>query len=226
MERIKAISIDDEPMALDIINDYAEQIDFLDLMASFTDPFLAINFIKKENPSLIFLDIEMPDMSGMQLIEKVGNDKLIIFTTAYDQYAVKSYEYEAVDYLLKPITFERFTKAVDKVFQAMLDQKNRVSKNIIEIKSGHDLHKLDTEDILFIEGNGNYLNFYLKERKILSLMRMTDIEDLLPSNFIRVHRSFIINKHHIEVKSSKELVIKDKHIPISRTYRAELRKSL
>src|SRR5919107_4707738 len=164
---MKAIAVDDEPIALDIIKKHAAKVPFLDLNAVFTDAFKALEYLQKENVDLIFLDIKMPDISGIDFFNSLSKKPLVIFTTAYTEHAVTSFELDAVDYLLKPFSLARFIKGCNKAYE--LYNARNASQNLdhIYIKTGYEQLKVLYEDILYIEAAGNYVTFALKDKKIL-----------------------------------------------------------
>jgi two-component system, LytTR family, response regulator len=224
---ITCIAIDDEPKALEVIERYCEKTGLVNLKAAFREPVKAIDFLQREKVDLIFLDINMPDISGMQLVQTLPARPMIIFTTAYSNYAVESYHLNAVDYLLKPITFERFLVAVNKV--AALLSKN-VPVNDIEtifIKSGPQTYQVKLADILYLEKDGNYITVHLKDKHILIRENMSDIFDILPpADFLRVHKSYVVAIKHIVMIEVHQLIINGKKIPIGSTYRESLRNRL
>jgi DNA-binding LytR/AlgR family response regulator len=223
------IAIDDEPKALEVIERYCQKIGLVSLKATFREPLKAIEFLNLEKVDLIFLDINMPDISGMQLLQTLTPRPLIIFTTAYSQYAVESYELNAVDYLLKPITFERFLLAINKA-TAALSSKNTTGPDedaAIFIKSGPQTHRVKVSEILYLEKDGNYITVHLKDGNILIRENMADIFDLLPaSDFIRVHKSYVIGIRHISMIEVHQLIVNGEKIPIGITYRDSLRDRL
>jgi len=235
---IRCIAIDDESKALDIIELYCNKISFLELGKCFRDALEALEYLQQNTTDLIFLDINMPDLSGIEFLQALSNPPMIIFTTAYSEYAVESYEYKAVDYLLKPITFSRFLKAangalehyklqqVEETIQRASKSEQRKQDHII-IKSGQESHKMNYSDILFIEGAQNYVIVHTVERKIMTLMRMKEMEEVLSgSDFIRIHKSYIINYHHLEKIESHQVTIKGNCIPIGTIYRDSFRKEI
>src|SRR6202000_3136962 len=189
---MNCIAIDDEPKALEVIERYCKKSDLVDLKATFREPVKAIEFLNKEKIDLIFLDINMPDINGMQLIQTLASKPMVIFTTAYSNYAVESYNLNAVDYLLKPITFERFLAAVNKA-TSMLSPRSPANSTDIDnasifIKSGPQTYQVKLNDILYLEKDGNYITVHLKDRNILIRENMGDIFDLVPeSDFVRIH---------------------------------------
>jgi len=187
----------------------------------------ALNHIQGNPVDLLFLDINMPDLSGIQFLNALEHHPLVIFTTAYSEYALDSYDYDAVDYLLKPIEFDRFLKAVNKAFRRVKEKKKeraplRRDGETVFIKSGTDYHKLDTRNILYIKGTGNYLTFVTLNKEILTLLTMKEALEILPSQFHRIHKSYIINLDHVELIETEEVKIKDQRIPIGDHYRDSL----
>lgn len=223
------IAIDDEPRALEIIEKYVSKIDFLDLAAKFRDPIEAIDYLMKNNVDLLFLDINMPGICGTKLVKVLKIQPLIIFTTAYSEYAIESYELDAIDYLLKPFEFDRFLKSVLKAreFKTLKSEgKMRnmvkispVDKNIL-IKSGSQTHQVNVDDIRYIEGLGNYVNIYVHNEKIVTYKSLGDILDLLPEKqFVRIHKSYIVAIRHIKSFEVHQVKLENKTIPIGKNYR-------
>lgn len=225
---ITCIAIDDEPKALEVIERYCEKTSLVNLKETFREPVKAIDFLQREKVDLIFLDINMPDISGMQLVQALLPRPMIIFTTAYSNYAVESYDLNAVDYLLKPITFERFLVAVNKA--AALLSKNTPAtddETTIFIKSGPQTYQVKLADILYLEKDGNYITVHLKHKQILIRENMSDIFDILPpSDFLRVHKSYVVAIKHIVMIEVHQLIINGQKIPIGSTYRESLRSRL
>jgi two-component system LytT family response regulator len=228
---INCIAIDDEPKALEIIERYCRKIDFISLKATYREPVKAIEFLNREKIDLIFLDINMPDISGIQLIATLAVKPMVIFTTAYSTYAVESYDLNAIDYLLKPITFERFLSAVNKALNLFLvKNKTAIKSEIAEtvfIKSGSQTHQVKVSDILYLEKDGNYITVYLKDKKILIRENMTDIFAIVPADeFVRVHKSFVVAIRHIKMIEVHQVIVNGEKIPIGSTYREALRERL
>jgi DNA-binding LytR/AlgR family response regulator len=223
---ITCIAIDDEPKALEVIERYCLKTSLVDLKATFREPVKAIEFLNRERVDLIFLDINMPDISGMQLVQTLSPRPMIIFTTAYSHYAVESYDLSALDYLLKPITFERFLAAINKA-AAALSSKNGANKEdepTIFIKSGPQTYQVKVDEILYLEKDGNYITIHLKDRNILVRENMGDIFDLVPAaDFLRVHKSYVVAIKHITMIEVHQLIINGEKIPIGSTYRDLLR---
>jgi len=228
---MNCIAIDDEPKALEVIERYCRKSDLVDLKATFREPLKAIEFLNREKIDLIFLDINMPDITGMQLIQTLSAKPMVIFTTAYSNYAVESYNLNAVDYLLKPITFERFLAAVNKASNALSLQNKPSAKEdepgTVFIKSGPHTHQVKVTEILYLEKDGNYITVYLKDKHILIRENMGDIFDMVPpSEFVRVHKSFVVAIKHISMIEVHQLSINGVKIPIGSTYRESLRHRL
>ena len=224
---MKCIVIDDEPKAVEILSDYIEKVPSLECAGTFRDPLKALNHIQNNPIDLLFLDINMPDLSGIQILNALEYHPLVIFTTAYSEYALDSYDYDAVDYLLKPIEFDRFLKAVNKASRRYKEKKKgrvppRGDSDYIFIKSGTDYHKLDTRNILYIKGTGNYLTFVTLKKEIMTLLTMKEALEILPPQFNRIHKSYIINFDHVELIDTEEVKIKDQRIPIGDYYRDNL----
>lgn len=228
---MNCIAIDDEPKALEVIERYCQKSDIVDLKANFREPVKAIEYLNREKVDLIFLDINMPDIDGMQLVQTLASKPMIIFTTAYSAYAVDSYNLNAVDYLLKPITFERFLAAVNKAANLLATKKNIVTGDsdaiTIFIKSGSQTYQVKVADILYLEKDGNYITIHLKDKRILIRENMGDIFDLVPpAEFIRVHKSFVVAIKHISMIEVHQLTINGQKIPIGSTYREQLKQKL
>ena len=223
------IAIDDEPKALMVIERYCQKIGLVNLKATFREPIKAIEFLNREKVDLIFLDINMPDISGMQLLQTLSPRPLIIFTTAYSQYAVESYELNALDYLLKPVTFERFLMSINKA-AAALSSRNTTGMDedaAVFIKSGPQTHRVKLSEILYLEKDGNYITVHLKAGNILIRENMGDIFDLVPAaDFIRVHKSYVVGIRHISMIEVHQLIVNGEKIPIGSTYRDSLRDRL
>ncbi|GLU53502.1 LytR/AlgR family response regulator transcription factor [Dyadobacter frigoris] len=214
---IKAIAVDDEPIALEIIEALASKVSFLDLPASFVNAFDAIKYLKENPVDLIFLDIKMPDISGFEMLKALDKKPLVIFTTAYTEHAFKSYELDAVDYLLKPFSLERFSKACDKAAE-ILEFRNKTlmqKPDFLFLKSGFGQVKIFFDDILFIESSGNYMVFMLQNSKTLSRLTMKEVLQFLPeTDFIRVHRSFIVSKNRVSKIERNQLHIGKNIVPV------------
>jgi len=226
---ITCIAIDDEPKALEVIERYCQKTSLASLKATFREPLKAIEFLNREKVDLIFLDINMPEISGMQLLQTLSPRPLIIFTTAYSQYAVESYELNALDYLLKPVTFERFLAAINKAAAAFSSKSTTGMDEdaVVFIKSGPQTYRVKVSEILYLEKNGNYITIHLKDGNLLIRENMGDIFDLVPAaDFIRVHKSYVVGIRHINMIEVHQLMVNGEKIPIGSTYRDSLRERL
>lgn len=223
------IAIDDEPLALEVIQRLAAKIPSIQLLHCFQNPIEASAFLQENKVDLVFLDIQMPDLSGFQFLQTIPTPPLIIFTTAYTQYALDSYELDAVDYLLKPIMFDRFLKAVNKAQKLLQSDKHEnepsAHKEYLFIKSDTRFFKVNYDDIMFIEGMRDYIAVHTPQKKILTLMSMTKMLDKLPTNdFMRVHKSYIIGIKHIHLFQNNRVKIGDREIPVSNSYKEKFLK--
>ncbi|MBW3468368.1 LytR/AlgR family response regulator transcription factor [Arthrospiribacter ruber] len=224
---LTAIAIDDEPMALEVIKSHASKVPFLSMENTFTNAIKALEFLKDKPVNLIFLDIKMPDISGMELATLLPKETMVIFTTAYSEHAVKSFELDAIDYLLKPFNLSRFLKSCQKA-QELYELKNgsKTSQSSVFIKTGFEQIKINFEDLIFCEANGNYVNFHLEEKKILSRMTLAETEKLLPSYFVKTHRSFLVNLHKIDKVEKHQVIVLGKSVPVSTSYYDDLLEKL
>ncbi len=221
---IRTVAIDDEPLALEVIRKYAEETPLLNLTATFTDAFEALTFLKTHRTDLLLLDIHMPDISGIQLLQGLKEKPYVIFTTAHPQYAVKGFELEAVDYLIKPIKFERFLKAVNKVDKLLHPQKSLPDEEFLFVKSGYQTIKIVLSEILFIEGLDDYIKLHLSNPKtpmVLSLMSLKSILEKMPADrFMRVHRSFIVPLNRITSIRGRYIYLDTVRVPVGDSYSA------
>lgn len=216
---INCIIVEDEPLALKRTKEYVEKISYLNLLQSFDNGFEAIGFLKKQQVDLIFLDIKMDELTGIQMLESLKRKPYVIFTTAYSEYAVKGYELNVIDYLLKPFTIERFIQAVEKV-SVQLDKTTNDNRDFFFVKTGYCIEKIFFDDILFIEGMRDYRNIQTNTKKILTLQTFIELAKELPkSKFCRVHKSYIVTVKKIDLIERNRIKIKDKLIPISETYK-------
>jgi DNA-binding LytR/AlgR family response regulator len=186
-----------------------------------------MGFLQINNVDLIFLDIKMPDLSGIEFLRSIPNPPMVIFTTAYSEHAVESFELDAIDYLLKPFSLSRFLKACNKAYEQYELRKNKsdFSPSPISafIKSGYEQIRVEFKDILYAESSGNYVQFVLEDKKILSRLTMSEAEALLPrKDFVRVHRSYIVSRRHIRKADKKNIWIQQFEIPIGNAYAAEI----
>lgn len=222
---LKAVIIDDEPLARKLLADFCEKVPFLECSGSFSNGLEALDYLKRQSPDLIFLDIQMPDITGLELLQILRERPQIIFTTAYAEYAIEGFEQDATDYLLKPFDFPRFLKAVTKALERKpVGTEAKVTSSdqndFLFVKDGRDLVKVRLTDVYFIKGQKDYVQFHTINGKLMSLMNLRDLENDLPdSRFLRVHQSYIINTEHIASVSNDKVLIAGEYIPVSQTYR-------
>jgi len=230
--KINCIAVDDEPLALEIIKDYCEKIPFVNLMQTFDNAMDTMEYLRNNRVDLILLDIQMEDLSGIQLLKALNVKPYVIMTTAYDNYAVEGFNLDVTDYLLKPISFERFFKGINKVYdriqnevnnnetkQVVTNSVNTTEKDYFFVKTDTHIEKVTTSEVLYVEGMGDYWRIVTKTKRIMTLMNARGIEDVLPENqFCRVHRSYFVAIGKIESIERKHIKIADQRIPIGDTY--------
>jgi DNA-binding LytR/AlgR family response regulator len=230
--KINCIAIDDEPLALEIISDYCSKVPFINLVKTFDNAMESIEFIRNHKLDLLFLDIQMEELTGIQLLHALKYRPHVIFTTAYDSYAIQGFELDVVDYLLKPISFERFVKSVDKVYDKMhADEMLKAKTEPIStvagqaedsyffVKTETRMEKVLYADVLYIEGMGDYWRIITRQKKIMTLLNYKKLEEILPAKqFIRVHKSFIVAIDKIDSIERNRIKIADRLIPVSETY--------
>lgn len=235
---LKCIAVDDEPLALDIIEDYVSKVPFLQLVKRTENAIEALQLVQAGGIDLVFLDIQMPDLTGIQFLKIANGKSNYILTTAYSQYALESYDLNVSDYLLKPIAFDRFYKAVEKVHNQLQKQEPAAApepvvpipepkaqtpaQDFIFVKTEHKIQKIELDDILYIEGLKDYISIFTKSERVITLQNMKKMEETLPKgDFIRVHKSYIIALDKIESIERSRISIAAKTIPIGDTYRDE-----
>ena len=227
MKKISCIAIDDEPIALLIIRQFCERKGGLELTA-FSEPLIGLQEIGRCKPDLVFLDIQMPGITGIEFARTISKKTLVIFTTAYTEYALDSYEVDAIDYLIKPVEAERFQKAVDKALSyhsLLLKEEKEAIETIVAaeyffVKAERRYFKVNFSDILFIEGLKDYVILQLNDQRIITRMSLKAIFDLLPKSvFLRVNKSYIVNTDHIESFDNNDIFIKSYEIAIGNSYR-------
>ena len=228
---IRCIIVEDEPKASSLLKEYVEQVNFLELMHSSADAVDALNYASRNEVDLVFLDINLPGLSGLELAGLLKEQVKVIFTTAYSEFAVQSYEHSAADYLLKPITFNRFLKAVQKAKMALESGKNGEEENkpfsdTFLVKSGKKIVQLQWSNICYLEGMKEYVRLVSETGKTTVYKRMKEFESLFPLGFARVHNSYIVNTHFIRQIEDNHVYLLDKKIPIGRKYRDEFLKKL
>lgn len=228
---MRCLIVDDEPLAADLIEDFISKVPFLTLVNKCRNAFECIECLNSDTIDLIFLDIQMPNLTGIQLLKGLDKKPMVIFTTAYSEHAAESYNLDAIDYLLKPFTLERFLKAVNKAYSRFSKKQEsprpiiqeapkNISSDYIFVKSDYKTIKVETKDILYIEGLKDYVKIYSGGKPILSLLSLKLLEAKLPDKtFIRVHRSFIVSIPKIESIQKNRIIIGDKYIPIGENYK-------
>lgn len=242
MSTLRILIVDDEPLAHNILKKYIDQIDYLELAGTCFEGVSAINFLEKERVDAILLDIHMPDLSGMELIEALdSNGPKIIFTTAYSEYAVESFNYEQViDYLQKPIRLARFIKSMERLKGQLalergvqekpkeVDSVDFSSKKHITVKDNKVIYKIEFDDIQYMQAWGNYVKFFVSDGKVhLSRVTFRELEQILPKrSFVRVHKSYIVNIKSIQALDGNQIMIDTQRIPVGRSYLAALKNVL
>lgn len=217
---ISCIVVEDEPLAMERTRSYIERLPFLKLLSAFDNASAALAFIKKHKTDLIFLDINLGELSGIQLLENAKTESAVIFTTAYHEYALKGYELNVTDYLLKPYTFERFTKAVAKVQEKLQKTEKAGDKKFIFVKTEHRLEKILLSELLYIEGMRDYRRIHTGSKRIMTLQTFKDLEVEIPPNIIcRVHKSYMVAIDKVESIERDKIKIGNLLIPISDTYK-------
>lgn len=224
MNKISCIIVEDEPKAIKLLESYISHYESLDLLASFRNGLKAIEFLAKTKVDVIFLDINMPHVSGTQIAKLIHEHSKIIFTTAYSEYAVESYELNAFDYLLKPISLDRFNTSVAKLLKEDFNKNsNKIEINeadTIIIKSGSSMHRTKIDDILFLEKDGNYMTYHTKGNKILARESINEALEKLPPHFIQCHKSYIINTSQVNIIEKHECQIGHHRVPVSQGFRS------
>ncbi len=226
--KISCIIVDDEPTAREVITSHLSKIDRIQIIRSCNNALEAFNCINNEKVDLIFLDINMPEISGISFAKSINSDSKIIFTTAYREYAIDGFDLHAVDYLLKPIRFERLLNAVNNYFKVYHDSKIQKTEapqlnDFIFVRSDRRMKKVNFIDIFYIESYGDYVKIHCQSNAIITRETISNIEAKLPQHqFIRIHRSFIISIPKIDSFSNEEIILNNKSIPISRNYKPEV----
>jgi two-component system LytT family response regulator len=235
---ISCVVVDDEPLALKLMADYVQKTPFLQLVAQTTDPLKAMELVQQGGVELLFLDIQMPELTGLQLMKIIGHKCKVILTTAYPDYALEGYEFDVIDYLLKPITFDRFLVAAHKakerllteapvVVQAPAPAASTPTPGYIFIKTEYKIQKVDLADILFLEGLRDYVALHTTSGKILTLQSIRSFQEQLPEhNFMRVHKSYLIAIDKIQFIERNRIVINEHYIPVGETYQEQFQQRL
>lgn len=227
---ITCLIVDDEPLARNLLKEYVSKVAYMELKGTCSSALEAIEFLRHQTVDMLFLDIQMPDLTGISFLKALQKKPLVVFTTAYSEYALESYDLDVVDYLLKPVTFERFMRAVEKVSQRMISgpivsptietTHSVESPSFIFVKDGTKLVKVNWDDILYIEGLKDYVTIHTPEQKIITLQRLKVLETQLPADkFIRIHNSYIVSVKAINVIFKNEVQIGKMLLPISDSYK-------
>jgi DNA-binding LytR/AlgR family response regulator len=224
MRKYSCIIIEDEPLPAEVLSDYVRQVPFLELKAVCNDALFAVEFLQNEKVDLIFLDIHLPKLKGFEFLESLKNPPHVIITSAYKDYALRGFELNVIDYLLKPIRFNRFLKAVNKLNQVQqpvfVNQKANLERQYIFFNVGKKKVKIYLDEILFIESLKDYVKITTNGKSILTKFQLSEIEDKLSkSNFIRIHRSFVVARDKISAFSANDVEVDNKSIPIGRSYK-------
>ncbi len=226
--KLSCVIVDDEYLAIKILEEYIARVNSVELLQSFKNPLEAEEFLKKNKVDILFLDIQMPHITGIDLLKKMSSPPLIIFTTARHEFAVEAFELNVLDYLVKPISFERFEKAIFKAEQYLqLLKGEKLSSSLPDyllIKSDYKIIKLLHDDIVMIEGLSEYVRVHTKEKKFITLAALKDLETQLPTEkFIRIHKSYIVSQHHVQSYTSSQVVLANGlQLPVGRVYKENL----
>jgi len=238
--KLRCVIVDDEFLARKYLKDYVSKLPMLELTGDFNSPLKAMELIKGGEVDLLFLDIQMPDITGIDFLKTMDKAPHVVLTTAYEEYALQAYELNVADYLLKPFSFERFLKAVNKV-QEMAEkdqklqtgqkepgdvmQKPQLKEDHLIIRADRKLYKINYEDLLYMEGQKAYVTFHTKKRNITALASLRDLEEQLPSShFMRIHKSYIVSIHEIESLEGNQVEIGGTHLSVGKSYRPALEK--
>ena len=231
--KIKCICIDDEPLALKQISGFVEKTPFLELVASCKSAFEAMEVISEKEIDLMFVDIQMPDLTGIDFVKSLNKEQKIIFTTAYQEYALEGFKVDALDYILKPFGYDEFLKSANKAkthFELLNKSKLQVESkdDYLFVKSEYKIRRIDLNEILYIEGLREYVKIVLKEEKpVLSLMSLKSLEEKLSKNrFMRVHRSFIVNLNEVQTIERSRIIFDKTYIPVSEQYKEKFQEFL
>jgi len=226
--KLNCVIIEDEPLARNLITEYVRKVPELNLLNAFSNPLEALEALRTLSVDLLFLDVQMPEITGISLLKVLKKRPLVVLTTAYSEYALEGYELDVADYLLKPITFERFLKSVDKIMQRLEAEpkhvitqvENSPSPTFVFVKDGTRLVKIQLDEILYVEGLKDYVTIHTTHQKITTLQRMKALEEQLPADkFIRIHNSYIVALNAIEVVQKNEVEIKGATLPIGDTFK-------
>lgn len=231
-EKYNVIVVDDEFLAQKLLQDYVSKVDSLQLVATCSNAFEAMEALKNNKVDIMFLDIQMPDLTGLELVKGLEKKPAVVFTTAYSEYAVDAFNLSVADYLLKPFDFPRFFQAVNKaigVEQPLTDAADKPhdtisrSNDFITVKADYKLYKINYDDLLYIEGQHEYVTFHTTQRRITALFALKDLEEILPKDrFVRVHKSYIVSFKQIQDLDKSDVTVAGNKVPVGASYRDEL----
>jgi DNA-binding LytR/AlgR family response regulator len=224
---ISCIAIDDEPLALGLMTNYCWQVAYLDLKKTFTKPSEARDYLVKFPVDLLFLDIQMPDISGIEFYKSLETEIPVIFTTAYSEYAVEGFNLNAVDYLLKPIRFTRFEQAVRKTrdYLEYLNNHDTSAEKFLFVRSEYKLMKIACNEIEYVQGMDNYVRIFIQgEKPVMSKITLKELSDKLPASFVRIHRSYIVNTSRMISYGNKTIMLGERSLPVGNNFEGEVRK--
>ena len=241
--KIKCIIVDDEPLARNVLVNYAEQIDQLEVVASCSNALEAFEYMQQRQVQLVFLDIKMPKLSGLELMESIKNPPLVVFTTAYREFAIKAFELDAIDYLLKPISLTRFLKTISKANKYLQGQHNESNDeesetadgnhtttpqpDFLYIKADRKVVKLDLNSVFYLESLNDKVIIHLADKEVITTQRISYLAEKLPNEqFVRIHRSYIISLKHVTAYNNIMVEMKDRELPIGRNYRSKALEAL
>ena len=231
-EKYNVIIVDDEYLARKLLQDYVSKVESLQLVGTCSNAFEAMEALEKNNVDIMLLDIQMPDLTGLELVKGLEKKPVVIFTTAYSEYAVDAFSLAVVDYLLKPFDFPRFFQAIRKAIgnvQPKMEEAPKQAADIsksndfITVKADYKLYKINYDDLLFIEGQHEYVTFHTTQRRITALFALKDLEEMLPKDrFVRVHKSYIVSFKHIQDLDKSDVTVAGNKVPVGASYRDEL----
>ena len=232
-EKYNVIIVDDEYLAQKLLQDYVSKVEQLQLVATCSNAFEAMEALKSNAVDIMLLDIQMPDLTGLELVKSLNKKPAVIFTTAYSEYAVDAFNLAVSDYLLKPFNFPRFFQAINKAIGQVPQRAENAPKpaadtisrsnDFITVKADYKLYKINYDDLLFIEGQHEYVTFHTTQRRITALFALKDLEEMLPKErFVRVHKSYIVSFKHIQDLDKSDVTVMGNKIPVGASYRDEL----
>lgn len=230
--KLRCILLDDEYLSLDVLKGYLERVTHLELVAAYTNPMEALATLNAQSIDLLFCDVHMPQLSGIQLVKSLSRQPMVVFTTAFKEHALDGFELDAVDFLVKPFPFERFLKAVNKATELAVMRRNKLvvpeapEKNYQLIKVHHKVMKVLHEDILYIEGLREYVTFHTPTKKLVALESLKHLEAALPNDFMRIHKSFIVSLSKIDSLVGNMVEVNGRQLPIGGSYREQVLEAL